>query len=934
MIWRLDNIARVLAGFAALLGLAGFSSYFVPEPTLRSFGVGATGMSALTGLALIIAAASVLGAVARRNVTLGGALLVLVGAVVLGEWALNVQTSVAHLLIPRSARTPLGSRVPVPASIMFIMLGVALITLRRGRGPMRRPADHLAIVTWFAALSVLTAYAYGASSFGSVLSAPTTGIALPTGFALLSLSTAILLIDARDGIASVVLADSPGGYLARRIIVIEAFGPPALGVLVTAGRDVGLRNVLGQLAVLTVMTSGVAIGAVVVATRGVNESWARRQRAEELLRVSEARFRELFEHSVDGVFLADTSGRYVDVNEAGCRILRTTRDQIVGKSIADFLRAEDLGRLAAEREKVLAGRRLVGEWSMRRGDGTFGDLEVSTRLLPDGRWVGLARDISDRKAAERLLDRAHAAERSLRGQIEAVSNATAAVSAAVAQLPQSDLYAVLQSVVLQAKAVTGARYGALGIGTDPERPFDPWVTVGMEDVARVVGRNPRPRGLLGAVALTGKPARIDDITKDDRFVAFPPGHPPMRSLIGVPIRYQDKPIGNLYLADKADGSPFSVDDQRLLEILVDRIGIALEIARLYEGEARERSWLQITIDQIPEPVVLADSEGRVTSFNRAASHFAHESGDRPGGPFELRTPNGEPLAWEDHPLRRACTRGEPVSGLELQAIDRLGRAIPVLASASPLRLHEPGVHGAVAVLQDISHHKDIARLREEWTAIVAHDLRQPIGAISLAAELLERRGLAEQEAKLVARIRSGAERVHHMVDDLLDYAQIEAGRLRIVPRPVNLEPLVVEVVDRIAPANRHHPLRLVVENHDTRAAVDPARIDQVVTNLVSNATKYGYEGSEVVVTIAGHGEEVEISVTNRGPGLNNDELAQLFGRFERTARARESRVRGVGLGLHIARGIVEAHGGRIWAESTPGATTTFHVALPVVPRAA
>jgi signal transduction histidine kinase len=171
-----------------------------------------------------------------------------------------------------------------------------------------------------------------------------------------------------------------------------------------------------------------------------------------------------------------------------------------------------------------------------------------------------------------------------------------------------------------------------------------------------------------------------------------------------------------------------------------------------------------------------------------------------------------------------------------------------------------------------------------------------------------------------------------MVDDLLDYAQIEAGRLRIAPRPVDLKPLVAETVDRLAPTTRPHPVRLVLEQVDAHAEADPGRIEQVITNLVSNAAKYGYPDTEIVVTVGGHAGEIELTVENHGTGLLPDELARLFARFGRVATAEAKGVKGIGLGLFITKGIVEAHGGRIWAESTPLETTTFHVVLPALPH--
>ncbi|MGZ3424050.1 MAG: PAS domain S-box protein [Polyangiales bacterium] len=651
------------------------------------------------------------------------------------------------------------------------------------------------------------------------------------------------------------------------------------------------------------------------------------------LEASEAHHRAIFEHALDGLMVTSPDGAIHQANPAAREMLGRTEEEII-RAGRDGIVDQSDPRLAVMLAERTRRGRARGELTMIRGDGTKFEAELSTVFFRDelGRErTSLSfRDITRRRQAEQRLVEAHEGEQHLRRQLEAISNATVAVSESVARLPQSEIGVVLRSVVLQAQLITGARYGAIGIGTDPDKPFDPWVSLGVpRETARAIGRSPRPRGLLGVVAIDGKSVRVDGMNQ----APFPAGHPPMRTLLGVPLRYMGKPVGNLYLSDKEDDTAFTADDQRAVEILADRVAIALATARLYEAEARERSWLKITIDQMPEPVILGDAQGAVTSWNDAAEPLATDDPSREHGmPFDLRRPTGEPLPWEEHPLHRAGVRGELVSAVELIAVARDGSRVPVLASASPLPRDESGLHGAVAILQDITRHKEVERLREEWTAIVAHDLRQPAALVSLAAELLHRRHLGSEDEKLVERIRSGAGRLRKMIEDLLDYAQIEAGHLRIAPRSVDVTALVCEVVERVGQTAQGRPVRLVRDGV-ARAEVDPDRIDQVVTNLLSNAVKYGASGTDITVAIEARPGEIEIAVTNRGPGLSRDELGKLFAKFHRAKSASAAGAKGIGLGLFITKGIVEAHGGRIWAESTPSETTTFHVVLPLHPQA-
>jgi signal transduction histidine kinase len=136
-------------------------------------------------------------------------------------------------------------------------------------------------------------------------------------------------------------------------------------------------------------------------------------------------------------------------------------------------------------------------------------------------------------------------------------------------------------------------------------------------------------------------------------------------------------------------------------------------------------------------------------------------------------------------------------------------------------------------------------------------------------------------------------------------------------------------LDRLAHLSGIERVQLRAETNMPRIFVDPMRIEQVLTNLVSNAIKYGDEHGKIIVQVEQREKEIRIAVTNHGRGIAPDEMPHVFNRFMRSKTTRGSGVQGLGLGLYITRGVVEAHGGRLWAESTPGETTTFHVALPI-----
>ena len=223
--------------------------------------------------------------------------------------------------------------------------------------------------------------------------------------------------------------------------------------------------------------------------------------------------------------------------------------------------------------------------------------------------------------------------------------------------------------------------------------------------------------------------------------------------------------------------------------------------------------------------------------------------------------------------------------------------------------------------------RNLLRARDEWASIVAHELRQPISAIALRSSLLLRGPLSSEQRDCVAQIARSIHSLGRMVTDLMDASLLESDRLRVTLMRVDLGQLITEIVRRMPPAaprtRTHLPgdVRLFVNG-------DAQRLEQVIANLLSNATKYATPDTDVVVDVRMAAGQAHIRVSNVGDPIPQDEIPFIFNRFARTQAASASGVLGLGLGLYIARGLVSAHHGRIWAESDRGGTT-FHITLPL-----
>jgi PAS domain S-box-containing protein len=837
------------------------------------------------------------------------------------EYATGIDLGIDQLLPHAPGPFPAGRPAPQTACA-FLALGSGLLLIDRSiRG--RHPSDYLALAAIVIAMGALLGYMFGAPTLYEV--APSAGLSVPTAVVVLALGCGLIAVRIERSVLAVVLARDAGGFAARWLFGGLLLLPPVALVLL-AGAHAGWYTDSFASALVLLL-------AIVEASALILSTAKRLGRADAALHASEGRVRVLLDQASDAIFVADLQGHYTEVNDAACRLLGYSRAEILGKTILDLIPREDVPRLAAARERLAAGGVEVSEWRLRRRDGTYLPVEVSAKIFADGRWQGIARDITERMHAEAALRRAAETERALRAEIETLMGA---VAKAVAELPRSDVDAVLRAVADQARALTGARYAAAAIGAEPLRAFDRWAVLGMPDDALAkIGRPPRAVGLLGHALKTGEALRVPDVARHPEFQGLPPGHPPLGNFLAVPIKHRGRLLGALYLANKSGAPEFSEHDARVVTALAERVAVAIETATLHETEARLRAWLQSIIDQLPEGVIVLDETAQVKAMNRAMRALARPDarGPDPIGNFEIpdvREPDQRPVPFEDRPGVLALRRGETIRDRELLLRQADGRMLPVAATAAPVRDDRQRITGATVIVTDISERKELERMREEWIAVVAHDLRQPLNTILLWTERLASLATDDKQRSGVERVRSAGWRLNRMIEDLLDAARLAANQLSVDPRATDVVGLARTAIENARLASPSAEIRLTAAEREL-AWADGDRVLQVLGNLISNAVKYGAPGAPIRVEIAGRDGAVELTVENEGPELSADALARLFARFSRSQQARTARIPGIGLGLYICKGLVEAHGGRIWAESARG-TTAFRFTLPRPPE--
>jgi PAS domain S-box-containing protein len=338
----------------------------------------------------------------RRMVSVSAALVALaIGIGTLVEHALAIDLHIDHLLAP--ARHPLDPGPTSPqAALGLTQLAAAIVFFDTRARARARPSEWFALLAWLIGFSALLGYVFGAAVFYRLVRAPLIGVSPGTAVALLLTSTGLLLERPGAGIMREAVAPGPGGVLLRRLMPAAVLGPALLGLAalrVLRAAGVEASPVLGALLAASMTVAGLLLLAMTAAPLN---------RMHEILSSSRARIRSLLEQAPDGIFVADLDGRYTDVNSAGCRMLGLTREEILGRTILDLIPADRVHQLEREKERLVRGEEVVTEWVLRKKDGSWLPVEVSAKILPDGRWQGFARDISERKRLEAALRASHA----------------------------------------------------------------------------------------------------------------------------------------------------------------------------------------------------------------------------------------------------------------------------------------------------------------------------------------------------------------------------------------------------------------------------------------------------------------------------------------------------------------------------------------------
>ena len=524
----------------------------------------------------------------------------------------------------------------------------------------------------------------------------------------------------------------------------------------------------------------------------------------------------------------------------------------------------------------------------------------------------------------------------LKREIEALRARSATLNAAILRINASlDLDAVLREVVDSARALTGAQHGVIAAVDTSGEPRD-IVTSGLtpEEHRLVLDWSDGLRVFEHLRDLPG-PLRVPDLPGFVRSLGVAADLVWSKTLLATPMRHHDEHVGHFFLAGKEGAAEFTGEDEEILVLFASQAASAIANARTHRAERRARADLEALIETSPVGVLVLDAEtGRPVSFNREARRIA-ENLRQPGHPPEqvlevlsFRRADGSEVSLGDLPIDRLLQSGETMRAEEVVLSVPDGRSVRTLVNATPIRAEGGAVTSLVIAIQDLAPLDEIERLRTEFLGLVSHELREPLTAIRGSASTLLDDAAALDPAEMREFHRIIFHQSGHMrglIGDLLDAGRLDSGTLSVTPEPSELAELVERARDTFVGGGGRHGIVVDLPVGLPRVHADRRRIVQVLNNLFANAARHAPESSPIRVAAVREGGHIEVSVSDEGRGVAPEALPRLFDKH--TGPGSKA---GYGLGLAICKGLVEAHGGRIRAESPgPGLGTAVTFTLPV-----
>ena len=513
-----------------------------------------------------------------------------------------------------------------------------------------------------------------------------------------------------------------------------------------------------------------------------------------------------------------------------------------------------------------------------------------------------------RRERDDLLKRLVGVNKQLEGRVKEL-NILSSVGKAVAAL--LNLEQLLSRLVDAAVYLSGAEEGWLMMVDEDTDELYVRAAKGIEEKQARSLRLRVEDSLAGAVIRSGEPIVLDGEHKVKTAYL-------VNSLIAVPLKTGQRTIGVLSVDFRVADRKFGSGALSMLSALADYAAIAIQNAELFAKVEDGRGKLRAILSGTSDAILVTDEDYRIVLLNRSAAGILQ---------LEMSSAVGKrvPDVITSRELRSLFAQAmDPEADRYIEVPTPGDRTFN--ANLTPI----PGL-GHVVVMQDITHLKELERLKNEFVSTVSHDLRSPLTSIRGFVDLIEMTGpLSEQQEMFVGKIRNGVQEITNLIEELLDLGRIESGAA-FEFSPIDISSIIIDTVETLRghASSKRQWLQASVPSDLPAVLGNRLRVSQVMGNLVGNAIKYTPEGGDIRVWAEEHNSQILDAVEDTGIGISAEDQAQLFEKFYRVRSKDTEDIPGTGLGLAITKTIVEKHGGRIWVDSELGKGSTFTFLLPV-----
>ena len=505
----------------------------------------------------------------------------------------------------------------------------------------------------------------------------------------------------------------------------------------------------------------------------------------------------------------------------------------------------------------------------------------------------------------------------LRERIRALSDATLRIGATL------DVTTVLEDISHSARTLVGAQFAVIVMVNDAGQPLDVVMSGFDEEHEQRLRTWEEGVAIFKDLVSQPGPRRFSNMRAHTHSLGLPDDLIASNALQSVPMRHQGALVGCLILAEKEGGSAFTDEDEEVLVLLAAQAAAAVAHARAHRAERRAHADLEAVVETAPVGVVVFDAvTGRHLSTNREAKRIVqslHPADDPPEsllGKMTVHREDGRETALSQFPFAELLRTAETVRREEIVLSVSDGRSVSVLLDATPIYNEDGATTSVVVTMQDLAPLQEIERQRAEFIGLVGHELRAPLSAVKGAAATVlgTPTDLDAVETREFFRIvDQQADHMRTLIADLLDAGRLETGTLSVTPESTEVAVLDERARTTCLAGRGDRVLQVDLPSNLPLVMADRQRIVQVLNNLFANADRHSPSPSPIRVEATRDGAYVAISVVDAGTGVAQDQLPHLF-RKDSAVRTGGRRL-GTGLGLAICKGLVEAHGGRIRAES-------------------